>query len=75
MTLDHSNMNLQRQHNHHTRNKKVLKQPLAKNPHYQKSPFVKGLSDYAALPLELRKTTNWKLFNSNVKEFVLKVNQ
>ena len=72
MTLDHSNMNLHRQHSYHIRNKTLPRQPLTKNQHYQNSLFVRGLSDYAALPLELRKITNWKAFSSNLKEYVLK---
>ena len=75
MTLDHSDVDLNRQHNYHTRNKTLPKQPLAKNLHYQNSLFVRGLSDYAALPLELRKITNLKAFSSNVKEYVLKSQQ
>ena len=74
MTLDHSNMDLHRQHNYHTRNKKIPRQPIAKNSQYQKSLFIKGLSDYASLPPDLRKIMSWKLFCRKTKDFVLKSN-
>ena len=74
MTFDHSNMDLHRQHNYHTRNKKIPRQPIAKNSQYQKSLFIKGLSDYASLPPDLRKIMSWKLFCRKTKDFVLKSN-
>ena len=72
MTLDHCNMDLQRQHRYCTRNKTIPRQPLARCQQYQNSLFVKGLSDFATLPLELRKIRNKTTFNSKLKEHVLK---
>ena len=74
MTLDHSKMDLHRHHNYNTRNKKIPRQPRAKTSQYQKSLFIKGLSDYAALPADLRRITSWKQFCKKTKEFVLKLN-
>ena len=72
MTLDHCNMDLHRHHRYCTRNKTIPRQPLVRCQQYQNSLFVKGLSDFATLPLELRKIRNRTTFNSKLKEHVLK---
>ena len=71
ITLDHCNMDLHRQHRYCTRNKTLPRQPIARSQHYQNSLFVKGLSDYASLRLELRKIRIRKTFSSKLKEFIL----
>ena len=58
MTEDHGKSTLIRKHKYKTRNKSVPKLPKAKNVHYQKSLFVKGLSEYQKLPYTVRDLTN-----------------
>ena len=72
MTLDHSNSDLHRQHRYSTRNKTLPRQPIARCHQYQNSLFVKGLADFAILPLELRKIKNRTTFISKVKDHILK---
>ena len=72
MTLDHSNSDLHRQHRYSTRNKTLPRQPIARCHQYQNSLFVKGLADFATLPLELRKIKNRTTFISKVKDHILK---
>ena len=72
MTLDHSNSDLHRQHRYSTRNKTLPRQPIARCHQYQNSLFVKGLADFATLPLELRRIKNRTTFISKVKDHILK---
>ena len=71
MTEDHTYSTLNRGHKYPTRNKKVPKLLLAKSPQYQNSLFIKGLTKYQKLPLELRKINNCNQFNSKAKEFII----
>ena len=72
MTEDHTQSTLLRLHRYPTRNKCVPKLPGTKNNSYQKSLFVKGLSDYQKLPLGIRQLKNCKQFITKTKELILK---
>ena len=67
MPEDHGKSTLLRNHKYKTRNKGVPKLPKAKTVHYQKSLFIKGLSDYQNLPLTVRNLKNCRQFTLKAK--------
>ena len=72
MTEDHGHSTLLRKHKYKTRNKGVPKLPKAKNVHYQRSIFVKRLSEYQKLPHTIRELKNCKQFALKAKSLLCK---
>ena len=71
MSSDASNTSIRKTHNYSTWQKSELNLPKATNELYRNSFYVRGLKDFANLPMAIKSQKNYGIFVKECKNFLL----